>query len=174
MSSSLTTPEITSNTTIVQTSSSNREGRGPSRGHGGRGGQFNRGRFGGGRFNSGRAPSLVTTNHIICQGYSKPCHSALVCYHRFNHVYQQSSPPSIATNYCVVSSYDSNMWYPDNGASHRMISNFSNLNIYADDYTRSNHVQIDCHVPKFEYIIDTTRQNFLFMKNSYKKKVSNN
>jgi hypothetical protein len=105
--------------------------------------QQSRGCFGRPR---GSHSSPSSSNHSprnICQVCNKPGHTALQCYHRFDHSFQYENAPNMQafnTSACPpTSDYD---WYPDTGATNHVTADIANLNMQADNYTGSDQLHV--------------------------------
>jgi hypothetical protein len=83
----------------------------------------------------GSPPLLPTptsdSSRPICQVCSKAGHTALTCYNRFNHAYQQDTTGSSSMQAYVAALAMSNdlNWYPDIGTTHHITLDVNNLNL---------------------------------------------
>jgi hypothetical protein len=73
-------------------------------------------------------------SHSLNQICSKPGHTSMKCYQRFDHSYQSdsTSPSTYFTSHQTTSDP---AWYHDTGSTHHLTNDFSNLNVRAEDYT---------------------------------------
>ncbi|KAJ9545242.1 hypothetical protein OSB04_024949 [Centaurea solstitialis] len=103
-------------------------------------------------FTSSPRSSQPNGQRSICQVCSKPGHTALTCWHRFNQAFQASPPTSFKSeaNFSTASvqhplpeaHYSSNNpWYPDTGANHHM-TNDLHLFDSSSSYNGSDSVRI--------------------------------
>uniref|UniRef100_A0A2N9IH96 Reverse transcriptase Ty1/copia-type domain-containing protein n=1 Tax=Fagus sylvatica TaxID=28930 RepID=A0A2N9IH96_FAGSY len=115
---------------------SNRGGRGgrsshpPNSSNSGRSFTFNqqrqhRGR-GRGTYNNSSCP--------VCQVCTKPGHTALTCYHRFDNSYTVETNPNMQALLATPNYAPDPNWYSDSGATHHLTSDLANLNVHADEY----------------------------------------
>ncbi|OMO79651.1 hypothetical protein CCACVL1_13538 [Corchorus capsularis] len=123
---------ITANIATKTNSSSSRPPHNQERG---RGSFRSRGR-GRGRSNTSFNSNASTgnfTNRPQCQVCSKFGHSALDCFHRFDHGYQSTqttnSSALMASSSTVTQDDD---WYPNSGASNHLTADLSNMSIHSE------------------------------------------
>uniref|UniRef100_A0A2N9F0Q4 Reverse transcriptase Ty1/copia-type domain-containing protein n=1 Tax=Fagus sylvatica TaxID=28930 RepID=A0A2N9F0Q4_FAGSY len=111
---------------------------------GGRGGRFSNSPNSGRSFSSnqqrqyrgrgrGRGPHN-TSSRPTCQVCSKPGHTALTCYHRFDNSYTVETPPNMQALLATPNYASDPNWYSDSGATHHITSDLANLNVRADEY----------------------------------------
>lgn len=76
-----------------------------------------------GSFNPGRqsANGGNQGGRLSCQVCSKPGHTAMKCYHRFDHTYHEEHLAAVATR--PTYNIDTN-WYADTGATDHITNNF--------------------------------------------------
>jgi hypothetical protein len=95
---------------------------------------------------SSRGPSQQhfsnpTSNRLVCQVCSKPGHTALKCYHRFDHSYQVDSAAPSA--FLTIPSGPSDLnRYPDTGSTNHLTNDLSNLTIRADAYHGPDQIRV--------------------------------
>ncbi|KAF5442908.1 hypothetical protein F2P56_035516 [Juglans regia] len=141
----LSNTSISANNTAIRPPSSPRRGRSNNF----RGGRRGRG-FGRGNTSSrGSGPSSnffinQSDNRPLCQVCHKPGHTALLCYHRFNHSYQASPPPNLAAHFTAIphSTTMNSSWFPDTAATHHFTPDYNNLNLDSVSYQGSDQVSI--------------------------------
>jgi hypothetical protein len=112
-------------------------GRGYSPNYRGRGRGRGRGPPSSGTFNQYNRDSRP-----LCQICSKPGHTALRCYQRYDHSYQSdiTGPTSNFTSQHAAASDPA--WYHDTGSTHHVTNDFSNLNVRAEEYTGSDQIRV--------------------------------
>lgn len=69
-------------------------------------------------------------------------HTALRCYQRFNHAFQQDSSPSLEAFAASPNPISNLNWYPDTGATNHVTSDMGNLTIHADEYTGPDQLRV--------------------------------
>jgi hypothetical protein len=83
----------------------------------------------------------TSSNRPVCQVCSKPGHTALKCYHRFDHSYKVDSAPPSAFPTIPPGPSDLN-WYPDTGSTNHLTNDLSNLTIRADAYHGPDQIRV--------------------------------
>jgi hypothetical protein len=80
--------------------------------------------------------------HPICQVCTKPGHSALTCYHRFDNSYIVESTPNMQALLATPTHVPDPNWYSDSGATHYLTSDLANLNVRADEYHGPDQIRV--------------------------------
>lgn len=135
-----TTDKTSNHSHDLNYTASKRGGQGSQRGRGsyrGRGTPVGRNQAGGRGSHFRGAPD----NRPPCEVCSKPGHSTLTCWYRFDHAYQAPPPPQFHANY---SNYRAPLpqWYPDTAASHHYTPVLSNLRIDSFPYHGTDQVML--------------------------------
>jgi hypothetical protein len=119
---------------------------------GGRGGRFSNPPNSGRSFSSnqqrqhcgrgrGRGP-YNNSSRPTCQVCSKPGHTALTCYHRFDNSYIVETPPNMQALLATPNYAPDPNWYSDSGATHHLTSDLANLNVRADEYHGPDQIRV--------------------------------
>jgi hypothetical protein len=119
---------------------------------GGRGGRFSNSPNSGRSFSSnqqrqyrgrgrGRCPHK-NSSRPTCQVCSKPGHTALTCYHRFDNSYTVETPPNMQALLATPNYAPDPNWYSDSGATHHITSDLANLNVRADEYHGPDQIRV--------------------------------
>ncbi|KAF3652867.1 putative long chain base biosynthesis protein 1-like [Capsicum annuum] len=90
----------------------------------------------------GRGRNINSSNQNQCQVCHKFGHSALVCYHRFDHAYQASFKSRMAALIAQPSTVGDSNWYPDSGATHHLTNDIQNMAVRGE-YLGSDQIHID-------------------------------
>jgi hypothetical protein len=77
----------------------------------------------------------------LCQICSKPGHTALRCYQRYDHSYQ-SDITGLTSNFTSQHAASDPTWYHDTGFTHHVTNDFSNMNVSAEEYTGSDQIKV--------------------------------
>ncbi|OMO72876.1 hypothetical protein COLO4_27419 [Corchorus olitorius] len=92
-------------------------------------------------FNTNTSNGNVT-NRPQCQVCSKFGHSALDCFHRFDHGYQSSQTTNSSALMASASSIShDDDWFPDSGASNHLTADLSNMSIHSE-YQGQDRVKV--------------------------------
>uniref|UniRef100_A0A2N9IZQ3 Retrotransposon Copia-like N-terminal domain-containing protein n=1 Tax=Fagus sylvatica TaxID=28930 RepID=A0A2N9IZQ3_FAGSY len=78
----------------------------------------------------------------VCQVCTKPNHSALTCYHRFDNSYTVDSTSNMQALLATLTHAPDPNWYSDSGATHHLTSDLANLNVCADEYHGPNQIRV--------------------------------
>lgn len=100
---------------------------------GGRGGGRGRG-CGGQNTNSNHAA-------VQCQVCNKYGHTAVTCYHQFDHAYQAPSKQKMAALIAHPSTINDPAWYPDSGATNHLINDITSMTVRGE-YNGNEQVQV--------------------------------
>ncbi|RWR72913.1 expansin-A25 [Cinnamomum micranthum f. kanehirae] len=132
----------------TKTSSTPTHGKSESRGRG-QHQQNNRGRGRNQSYNRGPSNLQNQFNQGACRTPCQVCnrvgHTALQCYHRFNHAFVADNGPSPNAFYASQSyaspSYPNENWYPDSGATNHITPDLANLSMHSD-YNGNDTVKV--------------------------------
>jgi hypothetical protein len=134
-------PDLTNSSVHVAQRQIPMHGRGGRASNGPSNGSFHG--HGCGRGRGGRAPSshqFGSSNQPMCQLCNRVGHTIAWYYHRFDHAYQVSSPPTALLT-INQSSLDMN-WHPDTASTHHLTNDLTNLSITVDEYTCNEQIRV--------------------------------
>lgn len=117
--------------------------------------QQNHGRFPRGRGSQSSHSSNRFPPRSVYQICNKSVHTAIQCYHRFDHSFQHENSPNMqafTTSACPpTSGYN---WYPDTGATNHVTADLANLNLQSDGYTGTDQLHVgNGHYPSATLVL---------------------
>lgn len=69
---------------------------------------------------------------VSCQICSKPGHTALACYNRFNHSYTPEKPAKLSALIASPNTPSDPSWYVDSGATNHLTADLNNLSMHSE------------------------------------------
>ena len=78
----------------------------------------------------------------VCQVCTKPGHTALTCYHKFDNSYTVEATPNMQALLATPNHAPDPNWYSDSGAIHHLTSDLANLNVRANEYHGPDQIRV--------------------------------
>uniref|UniRef100_A0A2N9HT68 Retrotransposon Copia-like N-terminal domain-containing protein n=1 Tax=Fagus sylvatica TaxID=28930 RepID=A0A2N9HT68_FAGSY len=87
----------------------------------------------------GKSSTPPASSNSVC---TKPGHTTLTCYHRFDNSYTVVATPNMQALLATPNHAPDPNWYSDSGATHHLTYDLANLNVCANEYHGPDQIRV--------------------------------